>query len=109
LRGQSVVTGVERALCRGGMDKGKRAKVEDEDASELDAELVQAIEKLQEVQDELERVWWWWWWFFLFLPRSKSVVFYLFILVAEWLCAQDVNEGGVEVGVGVIGGDGVGV
>ncbi|KAG0556479.1 hypothetical protein KC19_11G056500 [Ceratodon purpureus] len=40
----------------GGMDKGKRAKVELEDLSELDAELVQAIEKLQEVQDELERV-----------------------------------------------------
>jgi len=38
------------------MDKGKRAKVEEEDVSELDAELVQAIEKLQEVQDELERV-----------------------------------------------------
>ncbi|KAG0556477.1 hypothetical protein KC19_11G056200 [Ceratodon purpureus] len=37
------------------MDKGKRAKVEEEE-SELDAELVQAIEKLQEVQDELERV-----------------------------------------------------
>lgn len=38
------------------MDKGKRAKVDEEDGSELDAELVQAIEKLQEVQDELERV-----------------------------------------------------
>ncbi|XP_024402274.2 NAP1-related protein 2 [Physcomitrium patens] len=38
------------------MDKGKRAKVEEEEGSELDAELVQAIEKLQEVQDELERV-----------------------------------------------------
>ena len=37
-------------------NKGKRAKVDDDDASELDAELVQAIEKLQEVQDELERV-----------------------------------------------------
>lgn len=38
------------------MDKGKRAKVEEEEGSELDAELVMAIEKLQEVQDELERV-----------------------------------------------------
>jgi uncharacterized membrane protein len=38
------------------MDKGKKAKVEDEEGSELDTELVMAIEKLQEVQDELERV-----------------------------------------------------
>ncbi|KAJ7560126.1 hypothetical protein O6H91_04G114800 [Diphasiastrum complanatum] len=39
------------------MDKGKKAKVDDEDASEqLDTELVLAIEKLQEVQDELEKV-----------------------------------------------------
>ncbi|CAM6107941.1 unnamed protein product [Calypogeia fissa] len=38
------------------MDKGKRAKVEEEENSELDPELVMAIEKLQEVQDELERV-----------------------------------------------------
>lgn len=38
------------------MDKGKRAKVDEEEGSELDPELVMAIEKLQEVQDELERV-----------------------------------------------------
>eukprot|EP00249_Psilotum_nudum_P013025 c24111_g2_i1 orf=295-900(+) len=38
-------------------DKGKRTKVEVDDASEqLDTELVLAIEKLQEVQDELEKV-----------------------------------------------------
>ncbi len=38
------------------MDKGKKAKLDDEEGSELDTELVMAIEKLQEVQDELERV-----------------------------------------------------
>lgn len=39
------------------MDKGKKAKLEEEDGSEqLDTELVLAIEKLQEVQDELEKV-----------------------------------------------------
>eukprot|EP00249_Psilotum_nudum_P013066 c24134_g1_i1 orf=87-929(+) len=39
------------------MDKGKRARVEEDDGSEqLDTELVLAIEKLQEVQDELEKV-----------------------------------------------------
>jgi hypothetical protein len=80
------LTGAERALCRGGMDKGKRAKVEDEDASELDAELVQAIEKLQEVQDELERVWWF---SFFFFPRSKSVVYFILfycrgVMRSEW-------------------------
>lgn len=38
-------------------DKGKRAKVEEDEGSEaLDAELVMNIEKLQEVQDELEKV-----------------------------------------------------
>lgn len=38
-------------------DKGKRAKVEEEDGSEqLDTELVRSIHKLQEVQDELEKV-----------------------------------------------------
>ncbi len=44
-------------LCVGSMmDKGKKAKLDDEEGSELDTELVMAIEKLQEVQDELERV-----------------------------------------------------
>lgn len=49
--GGGVATGAAAA-----MDKGKRAKVEEEEGSELDAELVMAIEKLQEVQDDLERV-----------------------------------------------------
>jgi hypothetical protein len=49
--GGGIATGAAAA-----MDKGKRAKVEEEEGSELDAELVMAIEKLQEVQDELERV-----------------------------------------------------
>ena len=48
---EGIATGAAAA-----MDKGKRAKVEEEEGSELDAELVMAIEKLQEVQDELERV-----------------------------------------------------
>eukprot|EP00250_Pteridium_aquilinum_P005597 c15669_g1_i1 orf=478-1269(-) len=38
-------------------DKGKKAKVDEEDGSEqFDSELVLAIQKLQEVQDELEKV-----------------------------------------------------
>lgn len=39
-------------------DKGKRSKVEDgvESSDPVDGELVLAIEKLQEVQDELEKV-----------------------------------------------------
>ncbi|BBN06646.1 template-activating factor I [Marchantia polymorpha subsp. ruderalis] len=37
-------------------DKGKRAKVDEDEGAELDPELVMAIEKLQEVQDDLERV-----------------------------------------------------
>ncbi len=73
------------------MDKGKRAKVEEEDGSELDAELVQAIEKLQEVQDELERVRR----FFSFplsLPPSESCLFY-FILLQRG-CALRGGSGG---------------
>jgi hypothetical protein len=38
-------------------DKGKRAKVEENDGSEqLDTELVLSIQKLQDVQDALEKV-----------------------------------------------------
>ncbi|MCO5571826.1 hypothetical protein L7F22_025574 [Adiantum nelumboides] len=38
-------------------DKGKRAKVDDEEqGSDFDKELVDSIQKLQEVQDELEKV-----------------------------------------------------
>ncbi|KAH7307427.1 hypothetical protein KP509_22G058200 [Ceratopteris richardii] len=38
-------------------DKGKRAKVDEEEGSEpIDTELVDSIQKLQEVQDELEKV-----------------------------------------------------
>ena len=35
-------------------DKGKKSKIEDDE--QIDIELVQSIEKLQEVQDELEKV-----------------------------------------------------
>jgi len=47
-------------------DKGKKPKAvadraEEEDADHIDGELVLSIEKLQEIQDELEKV-------YLFLP-----------------------------------------
>lgn len=40
-------------------DKGKKCKIErgeDEEADQIDEKLVLCIEKLQEVQDELEKV-----------------------------------------------------
>lgn len=41
-------------------DKGKKMKVaengQDENAEQLDPELIQSIEKLQEIQEELEKV-----------------------------------------------------
>lgn len=37
-------------------DKGKKTKVEEENAEQIDSELVLSIEKLQEIQDELEKV-----------------------------------------------------
>ena len=49
-----------------GADKGKKQKVE---GAEVDAELVLSIEKLQEIQDELEKV----------FPKLPFI-FYLFLL-----------------------------
>ncbi|KAH7550314.1 hypothetical protein JRO89_XS13G0170000 [Xanthoceras sorbifolium] len=37
-------------------DKGKKTKVEEENAEQVDSELVLSIEKLQEIQDELEKI-----------------------------------------------------
>lgn len=37
-------------------DKGKRSKIAEEEADQIDGELVLSIEKLQEIQDELEKV-----------------------------------------------------
>ncbi|XP_077213370.1 NAP1-related protein 2-like [Tasmannia lanceolata] len=37
-------------------DKGKKTKVSEEDSDHIDGELVLSIEKLQEIQDELEKV-----------------------------------------------------
>ncbi|KAH9719707.1 NAP1-related protein 2 [Citrus sinensis] len=37
-------------------DKGKKTKVEEENAEQIDSELVLSIEKLQEIQDELEKI-----------------------------------------------------
>lgn len=37
-------------------DKGKKTKVEEETTETIDTELVLSIEKLQEIQDELEKV-----------------------------------------------------
>lgn len=37
-------------------DKGKKTKVDEENAEQIDSELVVSIEKLQEIQDELEKV-----------------------------------------------------
>ncbi|KAJ6801257.1 NAP1-related protein 2-like isoform X2 [Iris pallida] len=38
------------------VDKGKRTKVSEEDSDQIDGELVLSIERLQEIQDELEKV-----------------------------------------------------
>lgn len=37
-------------------DKGKKQKVEEKEENHIDKELVLSIEKLQEIQDELEKV-----------------------------------------------------
>lgn len=37
-------------------DKGKKTKVEEENSEQIDSELVLSIEKLQEIQDELEKI-----------------------------------------------------
>ena len=37
-------------------DKGKKSKVAEEDSENVDGELVLSIEKLQEIQDQLDRV-----------------------------------------------------
>lgn len=37
-------------------DKGKKSKVVEEDSENVDGELVLSIEKLQEIQDQLDRV-----------------------------------------------------
>lgn len=37
-------------------DKSKKAKTEEEDVEQIDGELVLSIEKLQEIQDDLEKV-----------------------------------------------------
>lgn len=37
-------------------DKGKKSKVEEEASDPIDGELVLSIEKLQEIQDEIEKV-----------------------------------------------------
>lgn len=53
-------------------DKGKKTKVEEENAEQIDSELVLSIEKLQEIQDELEKV-------FFFLNRIYAYFCYIFI------------------------------
>lgn len=37
-------------------DKSKKAKTEEENVEQIDRELVLSIEKLQEIQDDLEKV-----------------------------------------------------
>lgn len=37
-------------------DKSKKAKTEEENVEQIDGELVLSIEKLQEIQDDLEKV-----------------------------------------------------
>lgn len=37
-------------------DKSKKAKIEEENVEQIDEELVLSIEKLQEIQDDLEKV-----------------------------------------------------
>lgn len=51
-------------------DKGKKTKVEEENAEQIDSELVLSIEKLQEIQDELEKV------FFLIEFMLIFLIFY---------------------------------
>lgn len=51
--------GFDRGLVEMVVDKGKKAKFAErgeEDPDHIDGELVLSIEKLQEIQDELERV-----------------------------------------------------
>jgi hypothetical protein len=47
-------------------DKSKKLKVSD-NSEEIDGELVLSVEKLQEIQDELEKV-----------PKFHSIFFFLF-------------------------------
>lgn len=63
-------------------DKGKKTKVEEENAEQIDSELVLSIEKLQEIQDELEKV------FFLIefmliFVIFLSIIWFTFCLIAE--------------------------
>lgn len=37
-------------------DQSKKTRLEEENAEQIDSELVLSIEKLQEIQDELEKV-----------------------------------------------------
>lgn len=50
-------------------DKSKRTKVEEENAEPIDSELVLSIEKLQEIQDELEKV--------IYIHKYFKVCFFL--------------------------------
>lgn len=63
-------------------DKGKKTKVEEENAEQIDSELVLSIEKLQEIQDELEKV------FFFnriyaYFCYILSIIWFTFCLIAE--------------------------
>ena len=53
-------------------DKGKKTKVEEENTEQIDSELVLSIEKLQEIQDELEKV--------LFL-LTKNIYLFVYMLL----------------------------
>ena len=69
-------------------DKGKKMKVvekgEEENAEQIDGDLVLSIEKLQEIQDELEKVHFFYLHFtFIYISMHVYAVFYfiLFLLV----------------------------
>lgn len=64
-------------------DKGKKTKVEEENAEQIDSELVLSIEKLQEIQDELEKVFFFLIEFMLIFVIFLSIIWFTFCLIAE--------------------------
>lgn len=66
-------------------DKGKKTKVEEENAEQIDSELVLSIEKLQEIQDELEKVYFLYKIMLIFVLFCffKYIIWFTFCLFAE--------------------------
>lgn len=63
-------------------DKGKKSKVAPEEESDhIDGELVLSIEKLQEVQDDLEKVL-----YLLYLCLETSIFYVLYMCTVYYIC-----------------------